>query len=270
MERIEIARSIDFKEDYYSILGIQKSDLLDDDNDVESKRQNSLKLHEVYRRQAHRSHPDLAPDGKEQDFSERFRQIVKAYTILSDPYSRKIYDSGSFESMISNRVEIDWNMVGRFKKESIENEVGSALFLSLDENLTIPHSAMFVPYDEKYHNYIWEININGFSKNLTISLVPDSDDILRLTGGKDLKESLPFKIYIFFPMIKFSILREEPVIAYDIDGNEVIFEGRIKNLSYMDQEIFEGTNLNDAIEEIKSGELEQRILDFLASSTKSR
>lgn len=268
MNNLDIINNIDFNIDYYDILGIKKEDLLDDFNEesIDNRRKNSKMLHEAYRKKAHAFHPDLAPEGQRQDFESKFKSVVKAYSILSDPYIRRIYDNKEYNSNSGKSITIDWSMVGKFKKNSIENEVGSSLFLSINENLKIKHYAFFIPNDEMYHNYIWELKIENIPKYLTISLVSDENEVMQLTSSTMVEQSLPFKIYIFFPQTSFVIDRGETDAAFNANGEPVVFPGKIRGIKYVDFELYAGTNLDSALEFIKSGELEKAIEMFFGGT----
>ncbi|KAK9826370.1 hypothetical protein WJX81_003911 [Elliptochloris bilobata] len=68
----------DMGKDYYSILGVPKD--ADDDQ-----------LKKAYRKLAVKWHPDKNPD-KQQEASEKFKEIGEAYDVLSDKQKREIYD----------------------------------------------------------------------------------------------------------------------------------------------------------------------------------
>ena len=68
--------AVDFK-DYYGILGVDRKA---DDKTIKS----------AYRRLARKHHPDVA---KGKDTADRFKVIIEAYEVLSDPEKRRRYDS---------------------------------------------------------------------------------------------------------------------------------------------------------------------------------
>ena len=64
--------------DLYALLGVSR------DADPES-------IKKAYRRLARQLHPDVNPDPATQ---ERFKEVSRAYEILSDPQKRAVYDRG--------------------------------------------------------------------------------------------------------------------------------------------------------------------------------
>ena len=72
-------------EDYYKLLGIPRSA---DDRAIKK----------AFRKLSVQWHPDKNPDNKE-EAEEKFKKIAAAYTVLSDPEKRKIYDMGGEEAI---------------------------------------------------------------------------------------------------------------------------------------------------------------------------
>jgi len=65
------------KRDYYEVLGVDKN-------------ADEATLKKAYRKLALKYHPDKNPDDK--DAEEKFKEAAEAYSVLSDPEKRKIYD----------------------------------------------------------------------------------------------------------------------------------------------------------------------------------
>src|SRR3954469_3833100 len=65
------------KQDYYSLLGVEKTASADD-------------LKKAFRKLAMQHHPDRNPDDKEAE--KQFKNINHAYDILKDPDKRAAYD----------------------------------------------------------------------------------------------------------------------------------------------------------------------------------
>ncbi|MCW8918246.1 MAG: J domain-containing protein [Gammaproteobacteria bacterium] len=64
--------------DYYEVLGVPR--------DADEKA-----IKRAYKRQAMKYHPDR---NKDPDAEEKFKELAKAYALLSDPQKRKMYDAG--------------------------------------------------------------------------------------------------------------------------------------------------------------------------------
>ena len=65
------------KEDYYKILGVQKS-------------ASSSEIKKAYRKMAIKYHPDKNPGNKSAE--EKFKQAAEAYDVLSNPEKKSKYD----------------------------------------------------------------------------------------------------------------------------------------------------------------------------------
>ena len=68
----------DYK-DYYKILGVSKTA-----SDAEIKK--------AFKTQARKCHPDMHPDSEKATWTEKFKDLNEAYTVLSDKQKRTIYD----------------------------------------------------------------------------------------------------------------------------------------------------------------------------------
>ncbi|HEY6740304.1 MAG TPA: molecular chaperone DnaJ [Actinopolymorphaceae bacterium] len=65
-------------QDYYELLGISRDATADD-------------IRKAYRKLARKLHPDVNPDPETQ---EHFKEVTRAYEVLSDPKKREVYDLG--------------------------------------------------------------------------------------------------------------------------------------------------------------------------------
>ncbi|MDJ1182098.1 DnaJ C-terminal domain-containing protein [Roseofilum casamattae] len=72
----------------------------------------------VYRRLARQYHPDLNPGDKQAE--ERFKDILEAYEILSDPTRREEYDRLSFFLQQRQKNNRKWNNGSRFSSKDME------------------------------------------------------------------------------------------------------------------------------------------------------
>lgn len=69
--------------DYYEVLGIPRD-------------ADEAAIKKAYKRLAMKYHPDR---NKDPDAEEKFKEIAKAYAVLSDPQKRKMYDAGGMEGV---------------------------------------------------------------------------------------------------------------------------------------------------------------------------
>ena len=65
--------------DYYNILGVGKNA-----TDAEIKK--------AFKTQARKCHPDMHPESEKAKWTEKFKDLNEAYTVLSDKQKRTIYD----------------------------------------------------------------------------------------------------------------------------------------------------------------------------------
>ena len=257
---------IDFDKDYYFILGLTREDL-----PTGKSRPDVIKTSEVlekaFRVKARKCHPDFGGS------NEEFLDIVRARRILEDPLLKKIYDQGFFEEFIlsdeNNDFKVDWTKIGTYRKGTPEDTIGFSLFLKLCENKSelglIP--AFFPTTNE--HNYEWDFVIGEQEKTkLTISIVNDENEVLRLTSNKDVEKALPFKIYICIPKANLVFIREENSVL--TPEGKTLVNGNITKAAYNDLDLLETTNLNtansyiekqlkDDLTKFKNGELKPTI-----------
>ena len=257
---------IDFDKDYYFILGLTREDL-----PTGKSRPDVIKTSEVlekaFRVKARKCHPDFGGS------NEEFLDIVRARRILEDPLLKKIYDQGFFEEFIlsdeNNDFKVDWTKIGTYRKGTPEDTIGFSLFLKLCENKSelglIP--AFFPTTNE--HNYEWDFVIEEQEKTkLTISIVNDENEVLRLTSNEDVEKALPFKIYICIPKANLVFIREENSVL--TPEGKTLVNGNITKAAYNDLDLLETTNLNtansyiekqlkDDLTKFKNGELKPTI-----------
>ena len=72
------------KEDYYQILGIERT-------------ASEVEIKSAFRRQAMKYHPDRNPGNKEAE--EQFKKVNEAFSVLSDPQKKQVYDQYGHEGL---------------------------------------------------------------------------------------------------------------------------------------------------------------------------
>jgi len=72
------------KEDYYQILGIERT-------------ASEVEIKSAFRRQAMKYHPDRNPGNK--DAEEQFKKVNEAFSVLSDPQKKQVYDQYGHEGL---------------------------------------------------------------------------------------------------------------------------------------------------------------------------
>lgn len=246
---------IDFNKDYYLILGLTKENL-----PKPNQRQNKIEISKIieqsFRKMARKCHPDFGGT------NELFLDLVRARRILEDPLLRKIYDQGYFEEFTITKenfdFEVDWNKIGTYRKGSPEDTVGFSLFLKICEmKETLAIIPAFFPKDET-HNYEWDWVIDDKNK-IALSLIQDENEVLRLTSGENLDESLPFKIYICIPRKSLTMIRDNDVVM-DSFG-KILKNANISKVIYNDYNLLETTNLDTALKYIEN-DLEDDLENF--------
>jgi hypothetical protein len=94
---------------------------------------------------------------------------------------------------------VDWSKIGNYRKGTPEDTVGFSLFfeiIELKEKLQIVPA--FIPKSAD-HNYEWDFALAEQKVKLSLSIVNDENEVLRLTDSSKMEESLPFKIYVCIP-----------------------------------------------------------------------
>ena len=271
---------IDFSIDYYSVLGLEKGCLPNGDTRAERERITEI-LNKAYKNSAFKTHPDFATNNEERELlNDRFKLVVRAHTILSNPLYRDYYESGGASRPATvedgNSFEVDWSKVGTYREGMLEDTVGNEIFLKLSsrsEQLELIPA--FKPNCEA-HNFEWDWVVENFyirpnePTKLALACVNDESDVLKLTSGSSLEEALPFKIYFCFPRAALQFLREETK-SYTIGDGENSIEfsmpGTLKAAVYSDINLLETTSLEEALEYIKEGGQFEKDLESLRDGT---
>lgn len=253
---------IDYNKNYYEILGIPPEDL-PKGKDLSSRRLANEILRRAYHKKLFEVHPDR-PNGDE----EKCKLVIQAHMILSDPILRNLYDNGGIQSenFLKEDIKIDWSKLGKYRKGSLADMIGKALFEKIlnesgIENITVK----FSPFDEEAHNYQWEFNIEGLSKELVLTIIEDENEVLKLTKGDDktIKKSLPFKIYICLPSIKLVMIREDDLNVETSSGVIDVIPGKIKSTRFIDADLLGTTDYDYAVDFITNGSLKSAIEDCI-------
>jgi curved DNA-binding protein CbpA len=251
---------IDFNKNYYEILDLDKNSL-PFGGDRSSKVDLSNILDKAFRKKARVCHPDFGGS------KEAFLDIVRARRVIEDPLLRSIYEKGEFEETRfvgdgQDQFSVDWDKVGTYRKGTPEDTVGFSLFLSLCErkkelNL-IP---AFFP-DSNEHNYEWDWVIGEANAKIALSIVNDENEVLRLTSGESIDESLPFKIYICIPRAQLYLKRNHEERIVSPDGSKTMINGSLMGAAYNDYNLLETTNLEEAKQYISGNKIVEDLTSF--------
>ncbi len=251
----------DYSFDYYKVLKLERGCLPAGINRQE-KQQISNILERAYRENARYAHPDFG--GTE----ESFKTLVRAHTILSDPLLRRIYESGGRDRPTMAEegfgFDIDWSKLGTYRKGTTADTTGYGLFFQLTERKQeLDIVPAFFPEDEAEHSYEWDWAIPDKNSKLSLALVHDESDVLRLTGGEQVSSSLPFKIYFCIPRSALQFIRSDDEHFTHDDGTVDIMPGHLRAAAYSDYNLLETTSLEEAREFISfGGGLEKALKEF--------
>lgn len=264
---------IDFSKDYYEILNISKNEL-PKGNSRDDKVHLSKILETAFRKKARVCHPDFGGS------DEAFLDIVRARRILEDPMLKKIYDQGYFEEFnvegVGLGLDVDWTKIGTYRKGTPEDTIGFNIFLKLCENKeNLNLIPAFFP-ESNEHNYEWDWVLRGSKTKLALSIVNDESEVLRLTSGSDINDSLPFKIYLCIPRANLILRRDNQEILNPF--GKTMVNGYIQHATYSDVTFLETTRLDKAmdylenqfesdLDDYRNGKLD-RFVDNKNSSTK--
>lgn len=253
---------IDFSKNYYEILGLERDNL-----PLSEIRKDKVELANIieraFRKQARTAHPDFGGS------NEAFLDLVRARRIIEDPLLRKIYDQGEFIETASidgvDDFAVDWSKIGTYRKGTPEDTVGYSLFLEIcNRKKELDLIPAFIP-ELHEHNYEWDFVVQNHSLNiknlkLVISIVNDEAEVLRLTDGDKISESLPFKIYICCPKVGVKYIREQNKIV--APTGRIMANGAIKKVAYNDHIFLETTLLEEAKKYLDSEQFKEDLFYF--------
>jgi hypothetical protein len=242
--------------DYYDILGVTPDQFPEGDS-FEEKQELALLLNTAYQQRmlsGEYCHADLGGD------DHKFMLLVRAHSVLSDPYIRRYYDlhiaGGGGQDFTyaedgTGDFGVDWDELGTWREGTTADTTGRGLFRAVyGDRESLGLVPAFYPTDEK-HSYEWDFVIKDSpveGAKLAISIVHDETEVLRLTSGQDLKDSLPFKIYICIPraQLRFARGAEQEVVYEDGSVDEYKLRGTIHGAAYSDYNLLETTKLAEA------------------------
>lgn len=253
MPVLNYKKIINFNEDYYAILLLDK-------NHTQSHNIFLKNLDQNFRKQARQLHPDYGGDPND------FKLLVRAKQILEDPHLKKIYDSGAYPEETLNNTEfnVDWSTVGTYRKGTTADTLGYSFFIKLSQHKEelglIP---TFMP-KTNYDNYEWTFSLsNKPSSRLSISLVYDENEVLRLSSGEKLENYLNFKIYVCIPTQQLTFKRDANTLI-TFNNNKILSPGKVQYATFDDFVLLETASLDEAhafFDDIHS--LQQNIQNYL-------
>lgn len=270
-KRMDAKQLIDFSVDYYEILDLVRDNVPNGSTPAERRVLSDI-LDRAYQGACRRYHPDYNPHLSNAE--ELFRLAIRAHTILSDPIARRYYDSGGKDKsrtieIDGKRYEINWDDLGFYRPGTTADSVGFGLFVALSERKNeLGITPAFYP-ELPQHNYEWDFAVPDMNVKLAISLVPDEDDVRRLTTGGDIGHSLPFKIYICFPRACPYFFKDKDEV-HQVGDRTIIMSGRIQKAMYVDYDLLETTTLHTAQEFVSGDKVKEALRDLRDGSLQKR
>lgn len=239
---------IDYSQDYYAILGLAREDVPVVRVKTNDQKQDQLLVTAIvtnaYRKAVRKAHPDAGGS------DEQFRLVIQAQMILEDPWLRAMSDSGGRDRLKmvegGSAMEVDWEQLGSYRQGTEADTTGYSLFVSLCQRAeSLGLVPAFFPTLET-HTYEWDWAIPDKESKLAMALVYDLDDVIRLTHGDALEESLPFKIHIFIPRGALYFMRDDDEWYEYEDGTVDKVRGKLRVAEYSDHLLLETTLLAEA------------------------
>jgi len=111
------------------------------------------------------------------------------------------------------------------------------------------------------------MTVEGLNFPLTVSIVRDPEDMLKLISGKRKDNILPFKVYIFVPFSKLVVKKSQDKQYTGKLGNVEILQGTITSIQMQDHDLYEGVVLEDTIDYITGGKLMKKVQELVAKDS---
>ena len=233
--KLRIFKCLDFRlyMDYYQTLGISK--------DASTK-----EIKTAYRKLAFKYHPDK---NKEDHSEDKFKQIVNAYSILSNDDKRKNYDMGNLDGIFSNInfEEIYKSFADMFADFSMSSPQPLQKGNNIEYNINVSLEDVYNKV-EKELTVTRKKNLNGIYQNdKTIINIPlYKRDITFLKKGHEINntESIPGDIIIhLFDKLDPNFKR--------INDNDLLYTMNISLIELYTDKIYEITLLSGEILKLK-------------------
>tara|TARA_B110000211_G_scaffold30222_2_gene30731 strand:+ start:11144 stop:12115 length:972 start_codon:yes stop_codon:yes gene_type:complete len=230
---LKIFKCLDYRlyMDYYHILGI-------------SKEASNKEIKTAYRKLAFKYHPD-----KNKDTEEKFKQIVNAYTILSNKTKRQSYDMGNLDGIFANINfdEIYKSFAEMFSDFSVNLPSALETGNNIEYNINVSLEDVYNKV-EKELTVTRKKNLNGIYQNdkIIINIPLYKRDITFLKKGHEIKntESIPGDIIIhLFDKLDPNFKR--------LNENDLLYTMNISLIELYTDKIYEITLLSGEILKLK-------------------